>query len=151
MIRYAMLEMILGRDEKKNIGNVADIDGYVYGIPYASKQIIKFDPVSHNTSILGDESRIDFQCIGGVFGRDGCIYSLSYKHDKVLKIDVVNNTYYQVYNVHSTFYNYYWSEAVLGNDGCIYWPPLDDYHTLKFDTETQTISRIGDHLGELEH
>ena len=69
----------------------------------------------------------------------------------LLKIDVVNNTYYQVYNVHSTFYNYYWSEAVLGNDGCIYWPPLDDYHTLKFDTETQTISRIGDHLGELEH
>ena len=42
-------------------------------------------------------------------------------------------------------------EAVLGNNGCIYWPPLDDYHTLKFDTETQTISRIGDHLGELEH
>ena len=42
---------------------VAGRDGYVYGIPLDSKPITRFDPASHNTSIIGDGARRDFKCI----------------------------------------------------------------------------------------
>ena len=141
---------------KLDKATVAGRDGFVYGtssIPNGSKRITRFDPASHNTSILGDEvRRCVFVCIGGVFGRDGCLYSLSYQHEKVLKIDVVNNTYSLVGNMRTipTFFVNDYGEAILGNDGYIYWPPMTARRTLKFDTETQTISRVGDDFGELE-
>ena len=70
----------------------------------------------------------------------------------MLKIDVVNNTYSLVGKMRTipTFFVNDYGEAILGNDGYIYWPPLTARRTLKFDTETQTISRVGDDFGELE-
>ena len=52
-----------GPERNKYKATVAGRDGFVYGIPNGSKRIPRFDPVSHNTSILGDEARRDFKCI----------------------------------------------------------------------------------------
>ena len=88
------------------------------------------------------------------FGRDECIYSLRYAHYiyEVLKIDVVNNTYSLIGNLGVLFFDSgnYWGDAVLGNDGCIYWPPWEISRTLKFDPETQSISLVGDDFGGLK-
>jgi hypothetical protein len=47
-------------------------------------------------------------------------------------------------------YNWGTCTAVLGNDGCMYWPSLNANRTLKFDPETQTISLVGDDFGGLQ-
>jgi hypothetical protein len=52
-----------GPERNKYKATVAGRDGFVYGIPNGSKRITRFDPVSHNTSILRDEARRDFKCI----------------------------------------------------------------------------------------
>ena len=51
---------------KLDKATVAGRDGFVYGtssIPNGSKRITRFDPASHNTSIIGDGARRDFKCI----------------------------------------------------------------------------------------
>ena len=138
----------------KHTGTVADSDGYVYGIPFYSQPIIRFDHVSHTTSVIGAfEDTHGGNNGGGVCGRDGCIYSFNCKHFKVLKMDAVNKSYSLVGN-DDDFVDFFvgdktfnWGDAVLGNDGCIHWPPLNSHRTLKLDIETQTTSLIGDYFG----
>ena len=37
-----------------------------------------------------------------------------------------------------------WCDAILGIDGCIYWPPLNANRTLKYDPHTDQTSLVGD-------
>ena len=142
-----------GGGQHKYAVTVADSNGFVYGIPYQSTRVIKFDPASSSSSIVVDEATSDLLCNSGcAFGRDGCIYSLRYVHYntyEVLKIDVVNNTYSLIGNL-GGIPDSDWGDAVLGNDGCVYWPPLGASRTLKFDPETQSISLVGDDFGGLK-
>ena len=123
----------LGNGSHKYSGTVVGIDGCVYGIPYLSKHILKYDPINDTTSFR--EADGYFYCSGGATERDGCIYALT-KDGRVLKIDPNNNSHYFVGN--STIQldpsNYLsWGDAILGIDGCIYWPPKDVTRTLKYD------------------
>ena len=136
-----------GGGKYKYSGTVAGSDGYLYGIPDGSTLIIRFDPISYTTSILGDEADNIFKCYGSAFGRDGCIYSFSYTNYKVLQIDVVNHTYSLVGKEVVNIPDSYWGDGILGNDGCIYWPPNHAERTMKFDVETQTISLVGNDFG----
>lgn len=52
--------------------------------------------------------------------------------------DIVGN------DIHPTPINDEWGDAIAGDDGFIYWPPLD----LKFDPETNHKSLVGDDFGE---
>ena len=81
---------------------------------------------------------------GGVFGRDGCIYSFNHVRKKLLK---VNNTYSLVGNEDICRFYGNWGNAILGNDGCIYWPPRNVNRTMKFDPETQ--ATINTAVGEI--
>jgi hypothetical protein len=38
-------------------------------------------------------------------------------------------------------------EIILGNDGCVYWPPFNAKRVLKFDPETQVTSLVGNAFG----
>ena len=79
----------------------------------------------------------DFGCNGnGALGRDGCIYTVSYD-GPVLKIDMANNSYCSViYKIESNYVGKGWGDAILGIDGCIYWPPMNACSILKFDPHT---------------
>ena len=122
---------------------VVGIDGCVYGIPCNTKRILKYDPINDITSFVGKEA--SFQCNGnGALGRDGCIYALT-KDGRVLKIDTVNNYHCFVGNsVDSDHpeYNQGWGDAILGIDGCIYWPPCIARSTLKYDPHTDLTSLV---------
>jgi hypothetical protein len=65
----------------------------------------------------------------------------------VLKIDVANNTYDSIVleGLQSQIFGLV--SAILGNDGCIYWPPCEFNRALKFDPETNIGSLIGDDVG----
>jgi len=55
----------------------------------------------------------------------------------VLRIDVVNNTYSFFGDGLANDRNDEWSAAILGNDGCIYWPPITFSRAIKYDPETK--------------
>ena len=131
----------LGRYGWKYIGTVVGIDGCVYGIPYNSKRIVKYDPINDITSFVGEKADEAFRCNGnGALGRDGCIYALAYK--RILKINTVNNSHCVV-GVHDA-YMLGDGDAMLGIDGCIYWPPRENGYTLKYDRHSNQTSCVGD-------
>jgi len=88
-----------------------------------------------------------------IFGRDGYIYAANTPCSSVvlvIKIDIVNDTYSMFTNAisHTSIRGNGWGDPILGNDGCIYWPPVYSvYHILKFDPETKVISLVGSHVG----
>ena len=68
---------------------------------------------------------------------------------RVLKIDTTNNSHCFVGNIlvldHDD--NYGWGEAILGIDGCIYWPPCGATHILKYDPHSNLTSLVGNNFG----
>ena len=159
------------------VGTVVGVDGCVYGIPYDSNRIIKYNPVNDTTSsfatscfeeetdedwgfeytsCFGEETDEDwgFQCNGnGALGRDGCIYAFTYG-DRILIIDTANNTHWFVRSsIHFDLEERCrkgWCDAILGIDGCIYWPPFHDRYTLKYDPHTNKTSLVGCDFGSEE-
>ena len=140
----------LGDEGWKYIGTVVGIDGCVYGIPSYSKRIIKYDPSNDTTSIVGDEADEYFLCSGGAIGRDGCIYAFA-SNGGVLKIDTANNNNsycfvgISIQSAHGINAGDM-SDAVLGIDGCIYWPPKHAKRTLKYDPHSNQTSLVGDNF-----
>ena len=146
----------LGDGWGKYCGTVVGIDGCVYGIPSKSKCILKYDPINDITSFVGEGADEDFRCNGnGAMGRDGYIYVVA-SYNRVLKIDATDNSYDFVRNYSSTdpdyfVYDFNWQDAILGIDGCIYWPPHSAGRTLKYDPRTDQISLVGCEFGMEEY
>ena len=140
----------LGRGRWKYRGTVVGIDGCLYGIPHESERIPKYDPINDIISFVGEKADKFFHCKGnGVLGRDGCIYALA-KGGRVLKIDTTNNSHSFVGNSLDLDHKRYrqgWIDAILGIDGCIYWPPYHARRTLKHDPHTDQNSLVGCDLG----
>ena len=122
----------------------------MYGIPYCSKRIVKYDPINDITLFLGEEADRVFDCYGnGAMGRDGCIYALA--DCRVLKIDTVNNSHsYVGSRIASRVQIGSWGDAVLGIDGCIYWAPWNHKHTLKYDPRSDKASLVGDNYEHMD-
>jgi len=142
-------------DGWKYSGTVVGIDGCVYGMPYHSYKIVKYDPINDTSSFFGEEPGINiFKCSGnGVLARDGCIYALAF-NSRVLKIDTANNNNSHCY-VGNIIQSYHvgiwgWGDAILGIDGCIYWPPKKAKRTvaLKHDPHSNQTSLVGDDIVE---
>ena len=83
-----------------------------------------------------------------MLGRDGFIYAADHYYGRMLKIDVVNNSYSFLGGILNRYSLCNWGKIVLGNDGCIYWPPIAASRALKYDTETQEASLVGDDFGD---
>ena len=74
-----------------------------------------------------------------------------------MRIDTTNNVHYFVGNSiesnHESNHTYKrWGDAILGIDGCIYWPPaVCDRHLLKYDPHSDQTSLVGDDFGNTEY
>jgi len=127
--------------------------GLTYGLPSNPVPIVKYDPIDGDTSIFEEEAHADFSCKGnGTLGRNGCIYALAgIENGRVLEIDTTNNSYCFVGNRiqsdHAEGMGGGWGDAILGIDGCIYWPPFNARRTLKYDPYTDQTSLVGDDFG----
>ena len=128
------------------------IDGCVYGLFCEADCIVKYDPINDITSFIGD---VHLNNHGGAMGIDGCIYALG-KNNQVLKIDTTNNTNCFVGNRVDLVDHYDqkrhqegWGDAILGIDGCIYWPPGKASRILKYDPHTDQTLLVGDEYGNM--
>ena len=133
----------LGDEEWKCIATVVGIDGCVYGLPRSSKRIVKYDPINDTTSFVGEEAEERFRCDGnGVLARDGCIYAAT-NDGRGLQIDTASNSY----GLSIQLKNLGWGDAILGIDGCIYWPPENNSTCiLKYDPHSNQSSLVGGDL-----
>ena len=136
----------------KYSGTVVGNDNCVYGIPYYTTRIAKYNPADdpNTTSTVGEEAEKEwFKCGNGVLAGDGYIYAAN-RAGQVLKVDTVNNNYTWIGDpIFSESEGRGWGDPIVGVDKCIYWPPLDANRVLKFDPETQQLpSLVGGNLGE---
>ena len=140
----------LGDESYKYLYSVAVVSisnsGCIYGLPNSSKRIVKYDPINDITSYVGDETNGKYKCSGGTVGRDGNIYALT-KAGFILKIDTTHDTYKFVGDGIVVGESNGWGDAITGNDGCIYWPPCNATHILKYDIDTNQTSFVGDDFG----
>ena len=141
----------LGDDNVSCNGMVIGIDGCIYVMP-TNGRILKHDPINDITSFLGQDTHGNCGFNGnGVVGRDGCIYGLA-NNGQVLKIDTRtingNNSHCFVGNKFRAFVRWFrWGDAILGIDGCIYWPPkFFAERTLKYDPHLNQTSLVGDNF-----
>jgi hypothetical protein len=140
----------LGEDEGKYKGTVVGNDKCLYGIPYNATRIVKFDLTNPDTtSFVGDEAERLFLCGNSVLGGDGYIYAAN-DVGQVLKVDVTMNS--NITWIGDIIDSEGWGDPIIGADKCIYWPPYNANHVLKFDPETQQLpSLVGDYLGAGGH
>ena len=105
---------------------------------------------------VGQVADTIFECTSdGALGRDGCIYALA-TGGRILKIDITNNFHCFVgFSVESNdddeIDDVVWGDAILGTDGCIYWPPMSGTHILKHDPYTNQTSLVGDDYGQSQY
>lgn len=135
----------LGNQDLKYCGTIASpIDECVYGIPYQSKRIIKFDPTKPDEVLVVEETNKQYKCRGGVLGKDGLIYSLSRANGNILKIDVSNDVVSTI-NFNEVTTNPGWGIPIRGQDDRLYFPPMETSRVLVFNTDTKQASLVGSH------
>ena len=121
-----------------------------YGIPldFEIVEILKYDTINDITFFAGEESGEYWECNNGAVERGGFIYVLI-TNCQVLKIDTTNNSHGFVVTIQPGYGKAHaWGDAILGIDGCIYWPPMEDAgRTLKYDPHSDQISLVGDDFG----
>ena len=119
-----------------------------FNTSHNSERILKYDPINDITSFVGEKADEEFRCSRGDLGRDGCIYGIT-GDGRVLKIDTTNNCHCFVGNIESDHGQYGQSrtDAILGIDGCVYWPPYYDRRILKYDPHTNNTTLVGDDFG----
>jgi hypothetical protein len=134
----------------KYSGTVVGNDNCVYGIPYYTTRIAKYNPADDpdTTSTVGEEAEEQFNCGNGAFGCDGYIYAAN-DYGQVLKVDATRNNYTWIGDPIYSGRGIGWGDAIVGVDKCIYWPPTSANRVLKFDPETQQLpSLVGGDLGQ---
>ena len=106
----------------------------MYGIPYPTDRIVKYDPINDIASLVGEEAEHSFFCTGdGGLGTDGCIYAAR-RDGRVMKINTNNGSHCVVgHSVDPGQYSN--SDIILGIDGCIYWPPVKSRRIRKYDPQ----------------
>lgn len=137
VLGYDLGEILGGR--RPYWGAVLGHDSCVYWIPFETTRILKYDPESGLVSFVGKRNAGHFRCRGnGALARDGCIYAVN-QEGRVLRIrtrtdDSATDAWEWVGNqVGLHCIGNEWGDAVVGNDGCVYWPPLGAGMTLKYD------------------
>jgi len=78
----------LGDDWDKWSGFVEGEDGFLYGMPFNSAKLLRFDPINHTATLipLPEEMHGDRKWWGGVRAENGFIYAIPYNADQVLSI-----------------------------------------------------------------
>ena len=93
-----------------------------------------------NTSIAGDFLM--------VFWREMDISMHPQETSQMLKIDTTNKTCSIAgSSVDSNHRGCGWEDAIMGNDGSVYCPPMNATHTLKYDPYTDLSSLVGNDFG----
>ena len=73
---------------------ILGIDGCIYGVPYHTRSILRYDPHSNQISFLDYEFELqNYKWFGGALAIDGVIYCIPDNHHHVLAIDPIEELF----------------------------------------------------------
>lgn len=136
-------------------GGVLAPNGCIYFIPYNATYVMKLDPETGATELIGDTINANnagyasYKYRGGVLGPDGIIYCVPYYAKYVMRIDPTTDAVsFMSTDVKTTTYanttTTMWSGGVLGPDGKIYCIPFNAGYILVIDPVEQTVYNLAD-------
>ncbi|CAD7928562.1 unnamed protein product [Amoebophrya sp. A120] len=142
------------RGKEKFLGGSLGADNCIYGIPGHAKQVLKIDPDTGETSLLGGPFDGEFKWLRGVLASDGCVYGIPSHGESVLRIFTSKtNQHRERYNEVEQLYPdsgpmkgiWKWHGGILGQDGNIYGVPCNADQVLKIDIQKNgEITMFGD-------
>ena len=124
-------------------------DGFMYGLPANFNRILKFDPATQTSTLVGDDLGLEGpKFYGGLVGPDNMIYAIPAKTNKgILQYNPVTEETNLIEQGNILFADDNFSGGVLAPNGIIYLIPLNHNKVVKFDPVSMQLTEIGDNLG----
>jgi hypothetical protein len=124
-------------------------DGFLYGIPYKARRVVKFNPVDKSMEMIGPDLGENDEWTCGILAKNGCIYCPPNYRDTMLKINTIAGTVETIDLQDGSGwwelpFPAYWVSGAVGRDECIYYLPSSEYFRdiLRLDPDTDTLSLI---------
>jgi hypothetical protein len=156
MTEQSYLTTLIGDEiqgDKKWSAFVDGGDGFLYGIPYNARRVVKFDPLDKSLTEIGPdlgEGKWKWQC--GVLANTGSIYCAPFRADHILKIDTIQGTVETLHNVEVPETGRdLWMSGALAPDNNIYYMPTNARRIMRLNPDNDTLSSVGDDIGEGEY
>ena len=130
-------------------GTVAAANGFIYGIPFQARRVIKFNPVDKSMTHIGPDFGEGLKWTNGAITGDGVIYCFPRVAKRgILKIDTNTDMAAELDANLFPEQRGVVSCAAAALDGCIYFMPDYVRHIMKLDqNNNNAISSVGNDLG----
>ena len=124
--------------------------GFLYGIPFNARRVVKFNPLDKSLTEIGPDlgdGGDKWHC--GVRANNGNIYCAPWNSNSILKISTNDDTVETLDNVElpETGGNL-WESGALATDSFIYYMPYNARRIMRLNPDNDSLSSVGDDLGD---
>ena len=121
---------------------------FIYGIPFAQNQFLKYNIRTQTSELVGDDLGFNYgKWMSGAVADDGCLYCFPFDHNQILKFNPNDDT--TVFVGEEIKGHYKFSGTIKAKNGCLHGIPYFANRVAKFNVATQNVAFIGnDYEGE---